>query len=300
MPSARAVAKRVLPVRMQRGLSVARGAKPRRDLKQLLARADTEPRHLPLELIGSLPSNFPDPPEYGYDLASMERRAAGVVGKLEKLAGSLRGQAVLELGARDGMTSRAVMLADGRATALDLDITNIEHHALDAGVQVVEGDATALPFSDASFDVVFTINALEHIDDPRAAVGEALRVLRPGGLLFTEYGPLYNSASGFHIAAVPIPYCHLLWDPRDLMAFVRSRPNLQQWVPFVNGWSLAQHRSMIAAAKDSADVVRYWEHLDLSAVGMIHRYPSCFASVSRDPDEFVVWGLEIGLRKRPT
>lgn len=44
------------------------------------------------------------------------------------------------------------------------------------------GDAQALDFADASFDVVFSYHALEHIPDPHRALQEMARVLRPGGV----------------------------------------------------------------------------------------------------------------------
>ncbi|MEY4176350.1 MAG: hypothetical protein RI900_3515 [Actinomycetota bacterium] len=48
-------------------------------------------------------------------------------------------------------------------------------------VAALQGDATRLPFDDASFDRVITSEVLEHIQDDVAAIGELVRVLRPGG-----------------------------------------------------------------------------------------------------------------------
>ncbi len=45
----------------------------------------------------------------------------------------------------------------------------------------LRGDATRLPFADASFDVVITSEVLEHIQDDVTAITEMVRVLRPGG-----------------------------------------------------------------------------------------------------------------------
>ncbi|WP_027345924.1 class I SAM-dependent methyltransferase [Hamadaea tsunoensis] len=53
-----------------------------------------------------------------------------------------------------------------------------------------EGDAEALPFPDASFDSVVCVLALCSIPDPRQAIAEMVRVLRPDGrlLLFDHIG----------------------------------------------------------------------------------------------------------------
>lgn len=45
------------------------------------------------------------------------------------------------------------------------------------------GEAVALPFAAASFDSVALLYVLYHLDDPRTALAEAHRVLRPGGLV---------------------------------------------------------------------------------------------------------------------
>ena len=48
-------------------------------------------------------------------------------------------------------------------------------------VGVLRGDATRLPFDDGAFDRVITSEVLEHIQDDVSAIGELVRVLRPGG-----------------------------------------------------------------------------------------------------------------------
>jgi SAM-dependent methyltransferase len=53
-------------------------------------------------------------------------------------------------------------------------------------VRFVCGDATALPFDDESFEAITMFDLLEHVPDDGKAIAEALRVLRPGGILLVS------------------------------------------------------------------------------------------------------------------
>jgi ubiquinone/menaquinone biosynthesis C-methylase UbiE len=48
---------------------------------------------------------------------------------------------------------------------------------------LVQADATKLPFSNGRFDIVAAIELIEHIKDDRAALNEFMRVLKPGGIV---------------------------------------------------------------------------------------------------------------------
>ncbi len=65
-----------------------------------------------------------------------------------------------------------------------------------------DGDISALPFADASFEVVTAANAIQFAPDPGHALREAARVLRPDGLLvvalFAE--PERNEGTVLHLA----------------------------------------------------------------------------------------------------
>ncbi len=56
-------------------------------------------------------------------------------------------------------------------------------------VELIEAQAEALPFEDASFDALTFTYLLRYVDDPRATVAELARVLRPGGRVASlEFG----------------------------------------------------------------------------------------------------------------
>ncbi|HZW06722.1 MAG TPA: bifunctional demethylmenaquinone methyltransferase/2-methoxy-6-polyprenyl-1,4-benzoquinol methylase UbiE [Phycisphaerales bacterium] len=50
-------------------------------------------------------------------------------------------------------------------------------------IEYIRGDAQALPFADATFDVVSIAFGIRNVQDPAKAVGEFFRVLKPGGRL---------------------------------------------------------------------------------------------------------------------
>ena len=85
-------------------------------------------------------------------------------------------------------------------------------------VEVREGDMHALPFTDASFDLVVLMHALTYADKPAQAVAEAARVLRRGGRLL-----LSSLARHGHEAAVQA-YSHvnLGFSDKDLRRFAEK------------------------------------------------------------------------------
>lgn len=90
--------------------------------------------------------------------------------------------AVLELGA--GWCDFSNNMRAGSVVAMDIDA--VVRSAAAPHVRPEVGDCTDLSrFADASFDVVFASNLLEHLDRPQAQrlLAEAARVLRPDGRL---------------------------------------------------------------------------------------------------------------------
>ncbi|NOZ26625.1 MAG: methyltransferase domain-containing protein [Chloroflexi bacterium] len=97
---------------------------------------------------------------------------------------------LLDVGTGTGRVPRA-LLADGEfpghIVAVDRSLGMLQE-----AVRRLEGDervswlwldASKLPFPDATFDAVSCVEALEFMPDPRGALAEMVRVLRPGGLM---------------------------------------------------------------------------------------------------------------------
>jgi SAM-dependent methyltransferase len=101
--------------------------------------------------------------------------------------GDVSGRRVLEVGCGAAQCARWLGTRGARPVGLDLSEQQLRHaRRLDeetgCAVPAVVGTATALPFGDATFDVVFSaFGALQFVQDARRAVREAARVLRVGG-----------------------------------------------------------------------------------------------------------------------
>jgi SAM-dependent methyltransferase len=110
-----------------------------------------------------------------------ERRQGyyGVVNALEfgAVADAVAGRDVLEIGCGTGLIlERTAAMARFSATR--------------KGLTVAQASTTALPFADASFDVVYSFKVLPHVPDLGGALAEIRRVLRAGGRAFVEvYNP---------------------------------------------------------------------------------------------------------------
>lgn len=110
--------------------------------------------------------------------------------------GDVADRDVLELGCGGAQWSIALTRRGARCTGLDLSEAQLAYardlsRAVGAEVNLVHGSAEALPFADASFDLVFCDHGAMTFADPHRTVPEVARVLRPGGrFVFNHSTPL--------------------------------------------------------------------------------------------------------------
>jgi SAM-dependent methyltransferase len=107
------------------------------------------------------------------------------------------GKKVLDVGAGTGHD--AVRLCDmgAHVTAMEYSPAFLRSGAMVCPeARWVGGLSHVLPFQDHSFDYVFANAALHHMRDPAVTIREMLRVLRPGGCLFTAGDPFRADSAG--------------------------------------------------------------------------------------------------------
>jgi SAM-dependent methyltransferase len=106
---------------------------------------------------------------------------------LVEMAPAEPGARWLELACGPGLVARKLAARVGEVRGVDLTPAMVEKATVEAAREGIGnvgfelGDATALPFGDASFDGAITRFSFHHIPAPRRVLAEMARVVRPGG-----------------------------------------------------------------------------------------------------------------------
>lgn len=96
--------------------------------------------------------------------------------------------------------------------------------------EVRQDDVGALSFPDNYFDAVISVATFEHFPNLNAALSEIKRVLKPGGVFFTEFAPIWTSIVGHHynfwiyedIDLIP-PWGHLWMDEQQMRTYLEPK-----------------------------------------------------------------------------
>ncbi|HEX5475767.1 MAG TPA: class I SAM-dependent methyltransferase [Vicinamibacterales bacterium] len=168
---------------------------------------------------------------------------------------------------------------------------------------VVVGDARHLPFDTQSISSIFSVATFEHIHDIDVALREMYRVLKPGGVLYSNFGPIWSCSIGHHVFAAadgvearhwkpglnPVPhYAHLLMAPTELRSAVLQKswvtPNLADaivsWIYEGRGVNRVFYDDYVRSFRASSFAVRVLapvrEHVPARVTRELRRrYPDC-------------------------
>jgi 2-polyprenyl-3-methyl-5-hydroxy-6-metoxy-1,4-benzoquinol methylase len=142
---------------------------------------------------------------------------------------------VLDAGSGEGFGAVRLREAGATVVALDYDAFAMAHHAA-AHPQVpgLRGNLVALPVRDGSFDVVVSLQTVEHVWDQEGFVRECVRVLRPGGtvVLSTPNRRTFPPGNLFHHRELDAAELADLLAPHVRQVTVRGLghgPRLRAW-----------------------------------------------------------------------
>jgi glycosyltransferase involved in cell wall biosynthesis/SAM-dependent methyltransferase len=140
------------------------------------------------------------------------------------------GARVLDLGCGHGYDTLAMRAAGATVVPLDMDGAKLvaTGHPLSGSLR---GDATRLPFPDATFDGIYCSNLLEHTPETPPVFDEIERVLKPGGWAWVSWTNWYSPWGGHEI--VPL---HLLGPDLGLKLWRRWFGEPRVNVPYVELW----------------------------------------------------------------
>ncbi|MGC9961665.1 MAG: class I SAM-dependent methyltransferase [Acidimicrobiales bacterium] len=133
------------------------------------------------------------------------------------------GESMLEIGPGPGASTEWLRHEVKRLVAVELDesaAAGLARRYEGTNVEVVVGDATRLAYPEGSFDSVGCFTMLHHVPTARlqnAILAEALRVLRPGGVVVASDSLPSDGLHGFHVDDTYNPI-----DPGSLIARLQA------------------------------------------------------------------------------
>jgi ubiquinone/menaquinone biosynthesis C-methylase UbiE len=166
-----------------------------------------------------------------YDVAAGE-----IVDFCESSGVRLKGTDVADIGCGDGIMALGLChrARPRRLVAFDVVPTNTEMllersraggvaASLPAELEFRQSAPSTTPAEDASFDLVYSWSAFEHIGDPVGVLREIRRIIRPGGVFFLQLWPFYHSAKGSHLWDwFAQDFHHLLAGEREIVEQMRA------------------------------------------------------------------------------
>jgi SAM-dependent methyltransferase len=210
--------------------------------------------------------------------------ADDAVGQIERHV-DLAGRTVVDVGGGSGYFTAAFGDRGANGLLVEPDPGELRKRGEPRRNSVV-GDGYRLPIQDASADVSFSSNVLEHVPDPGAFIDEMVRVTRPGGIVYLSY-TLWLSPWGGHETS---PF-HYLGGHRAIRLYTRRYGHTPKnrvgenvfrvSVSFGLRWARRQPDATLLEARP-----RY--------------YPRWTRGLLRVPGlrEFATWTLFLVLRKR--
>lgn len=294
-------AKRVVPKPILIGAWASYCRFRARPARRIFAAAADTPAWLGWEELDALQHAYPlDPKTYHYDAASLEARGRERAQTMLRLVRNDAGvDRFLDLGMWDGMTCLALQAAGKTVAGVDIRVEGLDERARAGGPAFAGMDAARLGFPDRSFDFVFSFNSFEHFPDPEAVLREVIRVLRPGGYLYLDFGPVWLSPKGAHqFQTISVPYVECLFTKELLTEYAAANDIKLMGFFWMNEWPLSRYHRLWAQYAEQMERVIYYEIYNADHVDLIKRYPSCFKHKTSEFDDLIVSNIEALFRKR--
>jgi len=160
--------------------------------------------------------------DYEYSPLNIWNRANQRVSTLLALPGlEQRPRHILEVGCGDAMTGLLLQTYGHEVQLTDLDDWRCEQ-AKTVPIHVGRLEE-GLPYADGQFDLAFSYNTFEHVDDPAVCLEAIAKKVKPGGLIYLDFGPLFASPWGLHAyRTIHTPYAQFLFGQAFVIDKIKS------------------------------------------------------------------------------
>lgn len=174
-----------------------------------------------------------------------------------------------------------------------LDLRKIEFHTV---------NAMDMPYRDGLFDIVLSSNAFQRIRDPFIALQEVLRVLKPGGVAYVSFDPLWTCDSGSQYGHyIPQPWAHLLCSMDEFAFQLRVAGAAKEEVAdFMQGPNRIAFRDyqtglrQVLAASDLTEFyIEHWSGLAYDNPLTVDNQARAAAILDCDPGDLLVRGFRV-------
>lgn len=249
-----------------------------------------------------LQNAFPpfDEASYGHDHFSVwdrgKRRASTLVDLLGRTNERRR---ILETGCADGMVG-LLLSSYGHDVVLS-DILDLRDPRSRSLPFLLGGMEAGLPSEGDRFDLVISYNTFEHVVNPILALRELLRLCRPAGLIYLDFGPLFAGPWGLHeYRMLHMPYPQFLFSEAFVSDALRGSGTTTsgqartaaQWL---NRWRLGQFDQLWASAP--CRVERRETSVRHGYLSMIEMFPRSFLGRRLTFDDVTTTSVRVLIRK---
>lgn len=218
---------------------------------------------------------------------------------LSLLPGEENPVSMLETGAGHGFLSIIATKEFGiKSTAIDLGFDD-NPELQEANVPFSVMDVSQMDFDDNTFDCVVSFNAFEHFEHPEKALSEMIRVAKPGGFVYLDFGPIYYSALGLHLYnRINVPYSQYLFD-YDMMLDYMEKNNISTYmIPSVNYWKFEQYQQLWQSYFSKVDVIYKRVSKDYRHLRLVRAYPGIFKAQTNKFSDLTNSSIEILFQKK--
>lgn len=236
--------------------------------------------------------------------------------------GGLEGKKILEVGAgQDGLLITRIIGKYKAEEAIGINLVTYDQTLLNS-CKIIRGDIRKTDFLDNYFDIIISSSVFEHIQNIDIAINEMYRVLKPGGFLYSHFGPIWSTSYGHHLYMsynsklynywnfILPPYCHLLLSPDELLEYCFNKTSNEELsksiVKYIyesqdqNRLMYEDYERIICASKFEVIFLKGYDHPILSAMYTSIEFPKTM-KLLRDkfPDynNFLYDGITVLLKK---